>query len=205
MARTALPLPRKDAGANGEPETLAGVPLPSYFDGMSNTGRPPPPPEIPTSAHIADAVADVMRDVAVKVVVREEALAPLDRPPSAIPWIALGLLTIVSLYLWFGSPSFLATGVVEPLPPALQEAGARMEIHLQALTVEEFLQEEGRLPNSLSEAGEPFTEVGYERLDRRSFRLWVQGPAGIIEFASGDSVGLFLGDAKEVILRGVGG
>ena len=119
--------------------------------------------------------------------------------------MALGILTLLSLYLWFGSPSFLATGLVEPIPPALEEAGLRMEVHLQTLNVEEFLQKEGRLPNSLSEAGDPFTVVEYERLDRRTFRLWAPGPAGIIEYASGDSLELFLGETKAVILRGTGG
>jgi hypothetical protein len=171
---------------------------------MSDTDRPPDPPEGRASDYLADAVAEVMKDQAEKAVVREEALAPLDQPPSATPWIALGVLTLISLFLWFGSPGFLETSPLEPLPPDVQEAGVRMEIYLQALKVQEYLRDEGRLPNSLAEAGDPFSPVEYERMDRRSYRLWLQGPAGIVELTTADSLEAFLGNARQIIGGGGG-
>ena len=80
----------------------------------------------------------------------------------------------------------------------------RMEIYLQALKVQEYLRDEGRLPNSLAEAGDPFSPVEYERMDRRSYRLWLQGPAGIVELTTADSLEAFLGDARQVIGGGGG-
>ena len=151
------------------------------------------------SGYIADAVANVMKEQAEKEAARDEILLPLDQPPSAVPWIVLGVLSILSLYLWFGSPSFLATGVPEPLPPTLVEAGLRMEVYHQALKVNGFYQRERRLPNSLAEAGDPYSNVAYQRLDPRSYRLWIAGTEGSIEFASTDSLSLFLGNAPQVI------
>ena len=166
---------------------------------MSDADLPPDPAEGSGSDYLADAVAEVMKDQAEKALVREEALAPMDRRPSATPWIALGVLTLISLYLWFGSPGFLSPAPPDPLSPTLEEAGLRMEIYLQALKVQDYFREEGRLPNSLAEAGDPFSPVEYERLDRRSYRLWLQGPAGLIELTAADSLEAFLGNAREVI------
>jgi hypothetical protein len=171
-----------------------------------NNSEPPKdqPEESKASGEITDAIADVMMYEAKKAVAREEAIAPLDRPPSAIPWIVLAVLTLVSLYLWFGSPPFLATGEVEPIPPGLEEAGHRMEVYLQAVTVLRYRGANGRLPNSLSEAGSPVTRVEYERQNQNTFRVWIQGSDGILEYVSGDSLQALLGRARERIQMGVG-
>ncbi len=187
--------------------------MPSYFESMSGIDPPPDSPEATVSkndedattgapsGYIADAVADVMKDQAEKAVIRDEIASKLDRPPSPISWLVLCALTVLSLLLWLTAPSSLAPPPPEPLPGAFLEAGLRMELYLGALDVEGYRRDQGRLPNSLAEAGRPFSEVEYERTGGRSYRLWIPGPEGIIQLASSDSLELFLGDAPE-ILRG---
>ncbi len=59
-----------------------------------------------------------------------------------------------------------------------------MEVFQQALLIEEFLENEGRLPNDLSEAGDPFSEVEYNRIDARAYRLGFAGQGGRVEYVS---------------------
>ena len=77
-----------------------------------------------------------------------------------------------------------------------------MEVFHQALLIEEFRDQEGRLPNSLSEAGDPFSEVEYIRGNGQDYRLTFAGPGGAVEYASTDSLELFLDDAPRIILEG---
>jgi hypothetical protein len=78
----------------------------------------------------------------------------------------------------------------------------RMEIFQSALVVEEFLENQGRLPDGLEEAGEPEAEVQYEALDGETYRLSLAGPHGSLEYVSSDSLELFLGDAVQIIRTG---
>ena len=117
-------------------------------------------------------------------------------------WVAFLLLSVFSGYLWIGSPSWLQPTPPDPMAPALEEAGLRMEVFLQALLIEEFRDQEGRLPNSLSEAGDPFSEVEYIRGNSQDYRLTFAGPGGAVEYASTDSLELFLGDAPRIIREG---
>lgn len=113
------------------------------------------------------------------------------------------LLMGLSGYIWFGSPSWLASGPA-PISPALAEAGARMEIFHEALLVEDFIEAEGRLPTDLIEAGDSFPEVQYQQVDPTTYRLTLAGPGGEVEYVSNDSLELFLGEAEQVIRTGGG-
>jgi hypothetical protein len=159
------------------------------------------PPGDDIKQEISDTLAEAVADQAEKAKARSEATAPRDRASSPLAWTAVVVLFGVSLYLWFGSPSWLEPAPPEPLPPTFQEAGLRMEIFHQALNVEDFLEGEGRLPSTLVEAGDS-SDVQYERLDDRRYRLWLDGSAGIVEYISTDSLELFLGDAEGMIREG---
>lgn len=151
---------------------------------------------------MADALADVLQEQSEKARRREEQGPRRKRSASSGKWVALVSLSIFSGYLWIGSPSWLQPAPPEPISPALVDAGIRMEIFDQALLVEDFRDREGRLPNSLSEAGDPFSEVDYVRGDGQTYRFTAAGTSGTVEYSSTDSLELFLGDAPRVIRGG---
>ena len=153
---------------------------------------------------MADALADVLKEESEKARDRRETdeKKKKDRRgtgPGA--WLAFGVFAVLAGYVWVGSPAWLDSSP-PPVPPPLLEAGMRMEIFQSALVVEEFLENRGRLPDDLGEAGEPDAEVQYEALDRETYRLSLAGPQGSLEHVSSDSLELFLGDAVQVIQTG---
>ena len=150
----------------------------------------------------ADALAAVLRDQ------KEKAQSRLDSPSkrkkrktSPATWVAFVVFAALSGYIWFVSPPWLYTAPPSP-SPALSDAGLRMEVLGQALLIEEFREAEGRLPNDLSEAGDPFSEVEYDRIDARDYRLRFSGRGGEVEYFSTESLDLFLGNSLQVIRQG---
>ena len=170
---------------------------------MDESKQPRAGSPIPVSkGDLASAIADVVKDQEEKAQVRADVLVPDERRTSTPVLVAFVALSMVSMYLWFGSPSWLQPDPSAPVSPALVDAGLRMEVFLAASSVEEYRDREGRLPNSLAEAGDAFSEVQYRRLDAQQYRVWLAGVGGVIEYASTDSLGLFLGNARQVILEG---
>lgn len=151
---------------------------------------------------MADALAEVLKDETAKAETRQAAAKKKKKKKTApVTWLALLVFTVLSGYVWLGSPSWLESGP-PPVPPTLSDAGLRLEVFRQALLVEEFKEAQGRLPQDLAEAGDPFSEVDYERLDDGTYRLAFSGPFGSVEYSSGDSLDAFLGNALQVIRQG---
>ena len=151
---------------------------------------------------IEDAIADVLDDQAEKARTRKEAPVPREGRSGPLVWVAFVVLTAISTYVWFASPEWLEAPVSEPAPPELAEAGIRMEVYLQAVNVQDFLDREGRLPNSLEEVGDPFTLVVYERLDADRYRLSLDGPDGVVMYQSTDPLEGLMGNAMQTIREG---
>jgi len=150
---------------------------------------------------MADALADVLKDQTKKGEERGEAPPSRGRKTSPAVRIALIIFSVLSGYVWFGSPSWLAYAP-PGIPEALAEAGLRMEVFQQAVLVEEFLEDEDRLPNDLAEAGDPFTEVEYHKIDAQTFRLASSAGGQAVEYLSTESLEVFLGDAPQIIRGG---
>jgi len=153
---------------------------------------------------MADALAEVLKDQTAKAETRKVAEAKKKtkrKKTSPLAWVALIVFAGLSGYVWFGSPTWLESDP-PPISPALSDAGLRLEVFQQALRIEEFREVEGRLPEDLAEAGDPFTEVEYERLGDDRYRLAYSGPLGAVEYSSTDSLDAFLGNALQVIRQG---
>jgi len=154
-----------------------------------------------SGADVAEALADVLKDQ------NQKAKDRLDAPPkgkkrtSPGTWAAFVLAMGLSGYVWIGSPSWLDTAP-PALPPALVEAGFRMEVFQQALLIEEFREAEDRLPDDLSEAGDASSEVEYVQIDARDFRLNLAGQGRTVEYVSTGSLEAFLGNSIQVIRHG---
>ncbi len=77
----------------------------------------------------------------------------------------------------------------------------RVEVTLQAMRINAFMEREGRLPTTLEEAGNAFAEVRYERDDGQRYRLALDQGDLHVEYVSGQSLEAFLGDARRIILE----
>ena len=77
-----------------------------------------------------------------------------------------------------------------------------MEVFQQALLVDQFLENQGRLPENLAEAGASSTEVEYQKLDAGNYRLALSSPVASVEYISTDSLDEFLGDSFQLIRQG---
>ena len=152
---------------------------------------------------MAGALADVMQDQAQKIQSRQdvEAQRKKRKRPSPIRWVALVLLSAVLAYIWLGSPTWLESGPA-PIPPALAEAGLRMEVFQQAVVVNQFLEQRGRLPQDISETGARASDVIFTPLNAQTFRLELSTPLGEVEYVSSQPLDEFLGNSFEVIRQG---
>lgn len=151
---------------------------------------------------MADALADVLHEQKEKAESEKERAARQKRGTSPVTWVAFVVLSAVSAYLWIVSPAWLHPEPPEPIPMLLEDAGLRMEIFNVALKVEVYRDRVGRLPNSLEEAGDPFSSVEYRQLGSNVYRLSLAGPNVSIEYSSTEPLELFLGDAVQVIEEG---
>jgi len=152
---------------------------------------------------MAGALADVMKQQADKAQSQREADAERKkgRKSSPFTWVLFLALSAVSAYIWIGSPDWLESKPA-PVPPELAAAGLRMEVHQQALMVNRYLEDSGRLPETLAEAGIGETGVVYTPVGEARYRLELTGPKGSVEYDSDEPLDLFLGDALHVIRQG---
>jgi hypothetical protein len=152
---------------------------------------------------MAGALADVMKQQADKAQSLKDAEAERKKPKKTSPvtWVLFAVLSVISAYVWIGSPEWLESGPA-PVPPALAEAGLRMEVFEHALLVNDYLAASGRLPRDLSEAGIGETNVAYARVDEVRYRLELTGPLGSVQYDSDEPLDVFVGDALQVIRQG---
>lgn len=168
---------------------------------LSQDKKPPPGSPGSSGSEIADALADVLEHTAKRAEAEERAEKPRDRS-SAFHWFGLGILTAISAYLWIGPPEWIQP---EPPPPPtvqLEEAGLRLNLYLQAMRIERFRTAEGRLPESLAEAGDPIENIDYQRLTQQTYLLSGSSDNMVLGFTSTEPVETLLSDAMVVIRRG---
>jgi hypothetical protein len=151
---------------------------------------------------MADTLAEVLRDQNEKAKGWQKSPDGHGRrKTSPFTWVVLFAGLFLSGFVWFAPPSWLDPSPT-PLSPALTEAGLRMEVFQQALLVKQFLENQGRLPDDLAEAGAPYTEVGYQKIDAGRYRLTLFSPVASVEYLSTDSLETFLGNSLQIIRQG---
>ncbi len=151
---------------------------------------------------LADTLADVLADQSKKAQsFREPSKGKARGKASPLAWVALVVFSGLAGVVWFAPPAWLDP-TPAPLSPGLAEAGLRLEVYQQALLVEQFLNDRGRLPNDLAEAGVPSSKLEYQKIDAGRYRLTLSGPVASVEYVSTDSLATFLGDAFQIIRLG---
>ena len=169
---------------------------------MNDDETPPPGSPESSGSEIADALADVLEHTAKRAEAEERAEKPRDRS-SAFHWFGLGILTAISAYLWIGPPEWIQPDPPPPPTVQLEEAGLRLNIYLQAMRIERFRTEEGRLPESLIEAGDPIDNIEYQRVGEQDYHLSGTSDNMVLGFSSTEPPETLLSDAMVVIRRGL--
>ena len=101
--------------------------------------------------------------------------------------IMAGVLSLISLYLWVGQPAWLMPPPDPPPPLAEQEQARALGVRLQAVQIEQFREQHGRLPANLEEVGPVLPGVAFHPEDGGAFSLEVPGGGGIVDFRPGAS------------------
>lgn len=120
------------------------------------------------------------------------------RTTRTILFVGIALLA----WIWIAKPAWVFGDRPAPPSPARAEAEIRYGIYLEAALIEDYLQEEGRLPESLAELGNnPGTGITFTAGRGTEYRLSAAGPNGTLAYSSRMNVDSFLGNSLD-LLRG---
>lgn len=114
--------------------------------------------------------------------------------------VAAGALFGLSVYLLAARPAWFFTPPLPPEPPAVQEASLRLTLVREAERVRQFQQSNGRLPQTLAEAGGAVRDLEYEARPDGTFAVRAPLGATTLELRSTDQVDRFLGDSWQLIM-----
>ncbi len=130
----------------------------------------------------ADALAAVLQHARE----REEAQHKPEPPKKQPKWmLPLGVnLGVFAVYLLIAPPSWVVLNPLEPPPVEERVEGARIALFLQAQRIQTYLQQNGRLPEALEEAGSPVPGAEYIPLGPRDFVLRLRIGDQIVEYRS---------------------
>jgi len=88
---------------------------------------------------------------------------------------------------------------VPTIPPAVQEAGLRMNMLVQLNQIQQFLSEYGRLPETLDEVGERPDGVQYTRLSDDVFQLSGKSGDVSVDYTSTEPLAELAADAMAIV------
>ena len=120
----------------------------------------------------------------------------------------LGILALVSGYLWLGQPAFLEPVPLAPISFQLSEASLRLDMTIFITRITQFRTDHGRYPTSLAEAWDGQDRPGwvYETSGDGFTLRGLTGGEGMINlgYESSQDVTAFMGDAMRVVQAGEG-
>ena len=153
-------------------------------------------PQPSQASEYGDALSDVLKDQERRDELRSTATSKPARPrvhPSIPPVLAL-----FSIWLWAFPPAVLIPEV-PTIPPAVQEAGLRMNMLVQLNQIQQFLSEYGRLPETLDEVGERPDGVQYTRLSDGVFQLSGKSGDVTVDYTSTEPLAELAADAMAIV------
>ncbi len=149
----------------------------------------------------AAAIASVLRHQAERKEAREAVQLPGRRP--LLPQLtALALSTVVAVYVWFGSPSWLEPRLPPPPPLEVEETSVQAAVYIQAQQIEAYRVRNGRLPAFLEEAGPAVAGVRYTRLDARTYRIQGHDQRVAFSYTSGEPMDSLAAAVERVLMGG---
>jgi hypothetical protein len=114
--------------------------------------------------------------------------------------ICVAIVLFTGAYLWIERPEWVFPAPLPPESVAVEEAGLRISIANAAQHVERFRQRNGRLPETLAEAGAHPPGLRYT-VTGSDYRLEGERDGMLVAFASGEPLPAFLGNSFKVISR----
>ena len=150
----------------------------------------------PPSSEYGDALSDVLKDQARRTELRSGAGPSPGR--SRLHVAVPPVLALVSIWLWAFPPAAILPDVPS-VPPAIQEAGLRMEMAILVNNILQYQSKHGRLPNDLQQVGDGPDGVAYTPLTGSVFRLSGQTGDITVEFTSTEPVEHLLADARAIV------
>lgn len=161
--------------------------------------RRPPPKEALSNERARElALAEVLRMEDAK---RETQVWNPPRQTTGRMIVLACLLFGVSVWLWVWPPAPLSLDVPELRAgsPERIEAGLRVAIGLQVDRIEAFRVENGRLPDALTQVGEPLPGITYTRRNSREYSIRARSEGRVVSFESGDSLDVFMRSALRTL------
>jgi hypothetical protein len=166
----------------------------------TSTPKAPSPPPSAEKKALLDAFDTVLKSQA-----EERERDALDRRGgrrSSRPLLAVaaGILLVIGAYLGVAQPTWVFAPRAMVESQALQEASLKVAMASTVQHVERFRQRNGRLPESLAEAGAR-DDLSYSRLGASSYRLVGDNGSAHATFTADESLTDFLGNSYQIIAR----
>jgi hypothetical protein len=169
----------------------------------TSTPNAPPAPSAEKKA-LLDAFDSVLKTQAEERDASDrEAEARRRARASSRPLLAAAavILLAVASYLAVFQPAWVFAPRAVPESLSIQEASIKIEIVNAAQHVERFRQKNGRLPESLGEAGARAGNLSYQRLGETTYRLVGDNGPAHATLRADESLADFLGDSYQIIAR----
>ena len=153
-------------------------------------------PQRSQASEYGDALSDILKDQERRDELRSTATSKPARPRvhASIPPV----LALFSIWLWAFPPAVLIPEV-PTIPPAVQEAGLRMNMLVQLNQIQQFLSEYGRLPETLDEVGGSPDGVEYTRLSDGVFKLSGKSGDVTVGYTSTEPLAELAADAMAIV------
>ncbi len=163
----------------------------------------PSPPQGDSKRALLEARESAIQDSAKRraISVRESRGSKKSRllPFAFIASVALGLYALAS------QPAWLVTPPPPPESPVIVEASLRVAMWQEALYVERYHSEKGRLPLDLAEAGAPdVAGVSYHQVSEDSYLITGSNGEVDLVLRSEESFDDFLGESLKTLAKRVG-
>jgi hypothetical protein len=122
---------------------------------------------------------------------------------SSRPLLAASALIVLGLgaYLAIAQPTWVFAPRATPETLALKEASLRIAMANVSQHLHRFQQRNGRLPDSLAEAGAHDAGLSYQRLGASAYRLVGENGPAHVTFSSDEPLTDFLGNSYQIIAR----
>ena len=169
----------------------------------TTTSKAPPPPSAEKKA-LLDAFDTVLKTQAEERDATErEADARRRSRASSRPLLAASavILLAVASYLAVLQPPWVFAPRATPESVAVQEASLKIAMANAAQHVEHYRRKNGRLPESLAEAGARSENLSYNRLGDSSYRLVGDNGSAHATLGADESLADFLGNSYQIIAR----
>jgi hypothetical protein len=113
--------------------------------------------------------------------------------------VSLVLLALTAVYLVIARPEWLTLNRRPVESAAVQDASLRLGLAMQAQRIRRYQRENGRLPETLADAGAAADWIRYERFPPDRFALHGENGAARLTLRSTDSLEAFVGNSFQVI------